>query len=220
MVIENITHHHVNPYDETLNPEERCHWISAEVMEFLGELFADRVRFGPSAANKRRERTAEKPAVGQIALAMRKLNELATRTWAALSARYPTWALYLDSRAEDDLEVAIPSPAGSRAGHLVVFTNGGKDVWVRFSPPSMCYAVDDEQELFQIIDQLLSGKASFVTTWRGDQWTGTTLIKAGHQPNLEPGEIAHVVSWNGSDDRVVGPTGRSETLNVEPSRPI
>jgi hypothetical protein len=43
VVIENITHHHVNPYDETLNPEERCHWISAKVMEFLGELFADRV---------------------------------------------------------------------------------------------------------------------------------------------------------------------------------
>jgi hypothetical protein len=77
--------------------------------------------------------------------------------------------MHLDSRAEDDLEVTVPSPSGSKARHLVVFTNNGKDVWVRFSPPSMCYAVDDEAELLSIVNQLLSGEASFVTTWRGNQ---------------------------------------------------
>jgi hypothetical protein len=29
--------------DETLNIEQRCSWISREVVEFLNELFADRV---------------------------------------------------------------------------------------------------------------------------------------------------------------------------------
>ena len=134
---------------------------------------------------------------------MKKLNHLAIKTWAALSARYPEWAEYLGSRGDGDLEVAVPSPPGSRAGHLVVFTNLGKDIWVRFSPPCMCYAVDDEDELVSVIDDLLSGEASFVSTWRGDEWTGTTLIKAGHQPSVEPGQIAHVVSWKGNDDRVV-----------------
>src|SRR5262249_45359900 len=134
-----------------------------------------------------------------------KLNELASKTWEALSGKYPGWGNHLDSRGADDLEVAVPAPSGSKAGHLIVFTNNGEDLWVRFSPPSMCYAVDNEKELLWIIDQLLSGEASFVTTWRGNQWTGTTLVKAGQQPGLEPGEVAHVVSWTGLDDRVVGP---------------
>jgi hypothetical protein len=43
VVIENVTHHHVNPYDEAVNTEERCRWISEEVMVFLSQLFADRV---------------------------------------------------------------------------------------------------------------------------------------------------------------------------------
>jgi hypothetical protein len=42
-VIENITHHHVTPDDETLNAEERCRWITEEVAEFLMQLFADQV---------------------------------------------------------------------------------------------------------------------------------------------------------------------------------
>jgi hypothetical protein len=43
VLIENITHHHVNTHDETINTEQRCSWISREFVEFLNELFADRV---------------------------------------------------------------------------------------------------------------------------------------------------------------------------------
>ena len=43
VAIENITHHHVNPYNETLTKEERYNWIRDSVMEFLADLFADRV---------------------------------------------------------------------------------------------------------------------------------------------------------------------------------
>jgi len=43
VLIENITHHHANPYDGTLNADERSRLITDEVVEFLRELFADRV---------------------------------------------------------------------------------------------------------------------------------------------------------------------------------
>jgi len=43
VLIENVTHHHVNPYDENLSEDDRCHWISEEVVAFLHALFADQV---------------------------------------------------------------------------------------------------------------------------------------------------------------------------------
>lgn len=48
VVIENVTHHHTNPYDSSpydpkMTPSERAQWITDEVVEFLHALFDDRV---------------------------------------------------------------------------------------------------------------------------------------------------------------------------------
>ena len=43
VVIENVTHHHCNPYNSEMNPRERAQWVTHEVVEFLRALFEDRV---------------------------------------------------------------------------------------------------------------------------------------------------------------------------------
>jgi hypothetical protein len=122
--------------------------------------------------------------------------------WAALAVRYPEWERYAVCWGDGDLEVAVPAPAGSHAGHLVVFTDQGENVWVRFSPPSMSHAVRNDDEMLSVIDELLSGKAAFVTTWRGDRWTGTLLVRGDQAPVVQKGETARIVSWTGALDRV------------------
>ena len=138
---------------------------------------------------------------------MDSLNPLARRVWNNLIADYPDWVKYFGTCGEDDLEVVIPAPMGSNAGHLVIFTANGKDLWLRFSIPSMCYSVDDETELGDVIRQLLTDKVSLVVVKRGDEWAGTTLIRQGMPgdiPQLERDEVAQVVSWSGQYDRMIG----------------
>lgn len=43
VLIENVTHGHFNPYDETLSQEQRAEIIAQEVICFLKALFSDRV---------------------------------------------------------------------------------------------------------------------------------------------------------------------------------
>ena len=43
VVIENITHHHVDCYDPDLSDDDRVKWIADDVVGFLRQLFADRV---------------------------------------------------------------------------------------------------------------------------------------------------------------------------------
>jgi hypothetical protein len=134
------------------------------------------------------------------------LNPLARRVWTALIADYPDWSKYFGICGKDDLEAAIPAPMGSNAGHLVIFTANGKDLWLCFSPPSMCCSVDDETELVDVIRQLLTDKASLVLVMRGDEWAGTTLIRQdvpGDIPQLELDEVAQIVSWSGEYDRII-----------------
>jgi IS30 family transposase len=134
------------------------------------------------------------------------LNALARRIWTALIAAHPEWAEFFGTCGKDDLEVAISAPVGSNAGHLVVFTAKGRDLWIRFSPPSMCYSVDDETELLSVIQQLLAETALFAVVMRGDEWAGTTLIRRGEPrdvPQLGSNEVAHVVSWSGKYDQTI-----------------
>jgi hypothetical protein len=134
------------------------------------------------------------------------LNPLARRVWTALIATHPEWAELFGTCGKDDLEVAIPAPVGSNAGHLVVFTGKGKDLWIRFSPPSMCYPVDDEREILDVIQQILADTALFAVVMRGDEWVGTTLIRRGEPtdaPQLGPDEVAHIVSWSGNYDQTI-----------------
>src|SRR5579884_1777933 len=139
----------------------------------------------------------------RVMVVMDSLNPLARRVWTALVAEYPQWADYLSTCGENDLEVVVPAPLGSKAGHLVVFTSRGEDLWIRFSPPRMCYSIDDERELLAIIQQLQADMALFVVTMRGEEWVETTLIGPQDQPLLEVNQTAHVVSWSGKHDRTV-----------------
>ena len=128
---------------------------------------------------------------------------MAQRAWAALIGRHPDWEPYLGTRGDGNLEAAVPAPPGSRAGHLIAFSDAGEHLWVRFSPPTMCYGVDSEDEMLSVIEDILSERTAFVTTWRGAKWTGTTLIATGEYPVVDPGEVAVVVSWTGAYDMIV-----------------
>ncbi len=132
-----------------------------------------------------------------------RLSPFAAGVWARLVNACPEWLGCLATIGDGDLEVAIPAPAGSQAGHLVVATCRGEDLWVRYSPPHMCYPLDDEDELLSIVRQLLHDEALFLVKRKGDAWSGTTLIKPDAEPDVEPGEVAYVVSWSGTRDRVV-----------------
>jgi hypothetical protein len=136
------------------------------------------------------------------------LNPLARRVWTALIAAHPEWGDLFGTCGTDDLEVAVPAPVGSNAGHLVVFTAKGKDLWIRFSSPYMSYSVDDEKEMLDLIEQILADTALFAVVKRGDEWVGTTLIRRAAPtdvPHLGPNEVAHIVSWSGSYDETIVP---------------
>ena len=97
----------------------------------------------------------------------------------------------------------MPAPRNSRAGHLVIFTNQGKDIWVRCSPPQMSYSVDSLRELHVVIEALVADDAFFVVVKRGDEWIETTLLRPGEEPVLVEGQVASIVSWSGHHDQVL-----------------
>ncbi|MBZ5523620.1 MAG: hypothetical protein LAP21_15405 [Acidobacteriia bacterium] len=134
------------------------------------------------------------------------LNPLAKKTWARLIKEHPNWDSYFGSRDEDDLEVAIPAPPGSNAGHLVIFTTEGKEIWLRFGPPRMFYAIDDLEEMLSVINSLLREEVSMVVISKGGEWKETTLIRREQDISLEPGQKAQIVSWYGSYDKTLPPS--------------
>jgi len=131
------------------------------------------------------------------------LNTLGTQVRATLLEGHPDWADYVVELGDGDLELAVPAPPGSRAGHLVVFTNEGKDIWIRYAHPHMCYAVDSLEEMDAVIAALLADDAFFVVVTRGDEWIETTLLRPGEEPALVEGQVANIVSWYGQHDKIV-----------------
>jgi hypothetical protein len=134
---------------------------------------------------------------------MQSLKPFAKQVGASLLGEHPDWEKYFGASDRGDLEVAIPAPEGSNAGHLVVFTNDA-DIWIRFAPPRMCYAVESEGEMFSIVSSLLADQVVFLVIMREDDWVETTLARAGEEPELEAGQTAQIVSWTGIHDRVLG----------------
>jgi hypothetical protein len=104
----------------------------------------------------------------------------------------------LDTR-KGELEFSIPAPTGSRAGHLVAFSNGD-DLWVRFAPPYLCYAVDDKDEMLSVLNQLIAEQIAFKVVMSGDEWVETTLVKLPHGLETQPGRSFQLVSWSGKYD--------------------
>jgi len=131
-----------------------------------------------------------------------ELNDLGARIRDAILEQHPQWARYVDVLERGDLEIAVPAPKGSRAGHLVVFTDLGQHVWVRYARPRMCYPAGSEAELLAVVDALLADDAFFVVIMQGDEWVETGLYRPGQEPTLAEGQVANAVSWSGRHDRL------------------
>lgn len=127
------------------------------------------------------------------------LSPMARQAWKRLESDFPLWKEYLDTR-DGELEFAIPAPTGSGAGHLVAFSHQN-DLWVRFSPPRVCYVADDENELVSLIRQLTTDQILFKVTMNGDEWVETTLARPEEKTESLPGHSVHDVSWSGRFDR-------------------
>lgn len=131
------------------------------------------------------------------------LNALGARVRDSLLGRHAEWAEYVSVLPTGDLEIAVPAPRGSRAGHLVISTSRGEDTWIRYSPPRACYCVETDREMHAVIDALLADDAFFVLVTFGDTWLETSLLRPGQEPVLTEGQVADAVSWSGRHDKVV-----------------
>jgi hypothetical protein len=132
-----------------------------------------------------------------------KLNSLGLRVRDSLLRRHEGWGEYVSSLPNGDLELAIPAPPGSRAGHLVIFTARGKEIWIRYAPPRARYGVQTNRELHAVVEALLADDAFFVVVTDGDRWIETSLLRPGEEPVLAEGQVANMVSWSGRHDKVV-----------------
>ncbi len=133
----------------------------------------------------------------------RQLNDLAQRVWTRIKEQRPEWEPHFGVSSGGDLEVAIPAPPRSRAGQLVLASSGGSDLWVRFGPEHMRYAVSDADQMLAVAEQLLSDHALFVVINQSGRWAETTIMGPGEDLPLKSGQSAEIVSWSGVRDRVV-----------------
>jgi hypothetical protein len=127
------------------------------------------------------------------------LSPVARQAWNRLESDFPQWKEHLDTR-DGELEFAVPAQTGSKAGHLVAFTHQN-NLWVRFSPPHMCYLADDENELVSLIGQLTTDQILFKVTMQADEWVETTLARPEENIDLLPGNSVRYISWSGKLDR-------------------
>ena len=128
-----------------------------------------------------------------------RLSPVAKRAWKRLKSDFPSWGVHLDTR-DGELEFAVPAPGGSTAGHLVAFSHEDQ-LWVRFSPPNLCYPVDNENEMVSLIEQLTADKVVFKLVMKGDEWVETALTKPTKRPESISGDSVRHVSWSGRFDR-------------------
>jgi hypothetical protein len=128
-----------------------------------------------------------------------QLSPAARRAWKRIKSDFPLWVAHLDIR-DGELEFAVPAPPGSSAGHLVAFSDQNQ-LWVRFSPPQMCYSADDESEMISLIQGLTSDAIVFKVVRRSDEWVETTLAQALQPCEPIPGHSIQFLSWSGRFDR-------------------
>jgi hypothetical protein len=131
------------------------------------------------------------------------LNPLGIRVRDSVLRQHADWDEYVSVLPSGDLEIAVPAPRGSRAGHLVIFTARGQDTWIRYSPARACYCVETDQEMHAVVEALLADTAFFVVVTDGDSWLETSLLRPGEEPVLGEGQVANVVSWSGVHDKVL-----------------
>jgi hypothetical protein len=130
---------------------------------------------------------------------LERLSPVARRAWKRLALEFPLWIAHLDTR-DGELEFAIPAPSVSTAGYLVAFSHENQ-LWVRFSPPHLCYPADDEDEMVSVIKQLTADNVVFRLVMKGDEWVETTLTKPKKKTESKPGHTVRLISWSGRYDR-------------------
>ena len=131
------------------------------------------------------------------------LNPLGARVRDSVLRTHAEWADYVGVLPSGDLELAVPAPKGSRAGHMVVFTAFGKDTWIRYSPARACYCALSDAEMHAVIEALLADDAFFAVVTDGDEWIETMLLRPGEEAVLREGQVVNVVSWSGRHDKIV-----------------
>jgi len=131
------------------------------------------------------------------------LNALGKRVRDSILVEHPEWAEYVEVLDGGDLELAVPAPPGSRAKYLAIFTSRGEDIWVRYAPPRMCYALESDEQMHSVVEALLEDDALFVVVTNGDTWIETTLLRPGEELVLDDGQVANIVSWSGQADRTI-----------------
>jgi hypothetical protein len=109
---------------------------------------------------------------------------MARRAWERLQSEFPIWTSHLDVR-DGELEFAIPAPVGSQAGYLIAFSHENQ-LWIRFAPPYLSYAVGDEDEMVVLIRKLTSDEIVFKLTMKGDEWVETTLSERSEESEFRP----------------------------------
>ena len=128
-----------------------------------------------------------------------RLSPIAKRAWRRLESELPLWTEHRSTR-DGELEFAVPAPTGSTAGHLVAFSNQD-ELWVRFSPPNICYPADDENEMISLIRKLTVDEIVFKVVMKGEDWVETTLTKPRENPVSLPGHSVRLISWSGKFNR-------------------
>jgi len=128
-----------------------------------------------------------------------RLSPIAQRAWKRLESDFPLWSTHLTTR-DGELEFAVPAPTGSSAGHLVAFSNQD-ELWVRYSPPNMCYPADDENEMVSLIRNLTADEIVFKVTMKGEDWIETTLTKPHQNIESLSDHSVRLMSWSGKFDR-------------------
>jgi hypothetical protein len=153
------------------------------------------------------------------------LHPIARRFSAVLLRRWPAFRDTFRVRPGGHFEAVLKAPAASRAVALVCSTSGDGDAWVRLGPPNAFYAVDTPSELIEVVGALLAGAVSFAVSERRGRWTGTTLVRTGALPQIEPGERCRLYSWSGDHDLDVtrpvlsaGGARRRPGLRARPAR--
>ena len=122
-----------------------------------------------------------------------QLSPVAQRAWKLLESEFPLWTTHLSAR-DGEMEFAVPAPSGSTAGHLVAFSHQD-ELWVRFSPPNMCYPADDENEMISLVKKLTADEIVFKVVMKGEDWIETTLTKPRDNPESLRGLHRRFRSW-------------------------
>jgi hypothetical protein len=130
------------------------------------------------------------------------MNAFARRAWRDIVAAHPDWAEHSTVLAGGDFEIAVPTPS-SRASHLVMFSAGGQDLWLRFAPPRACYPVEDVGELLEIAGRIMADELSFVVITRRGEWESTTLASPTAAHKAKANDLVEVTSWSGKHDKIL-----------------